>query len=109
MVLVLREMTAPIGRFGSARFVLSGQPFPGTASLFGPARLRLAALLGLLRHLALILVDPLARERAPEPVQELRSRIDLVVVLALRENRQLVRVHGEPRRRLGNVNKAVFD
>jgi hypothetical protein len=39
-------------------------------------------LLGLQRELAVVLVDPLVRERALEPVQELRGRIDLVVVLA---------------------------
>ena len=36
------------------------------------------------------LVEPLAGERALEPVQELRGRINLVVVLALRKHRHLV-------------------
>jgi hypothetical protein len=43
----------------------------------------------------------LVRERAIEPVQELRGRINLVVVLALRKHRHLVEIFGEPGRRLG--------
>src|SRR5271163_2623258 len=44
-----------------------------------------------------------------EPVQHLRSRVDLVVVPASRKSRQLVQVFGEPSRLSGEVNKAVLD
>jgi hypothetical protein len=40
-----------------------------------------------------------------EPVEQLRGRIDLVVVLAVGEDRQLVEVFGEPSRFLGQVDK----
>src|SRR5215472_8405066 len=48
-------------------------------------------------------------ERAFEPVEELRCGIDLVVVFALREDRHLVQVFGDPGCRLGNMDKAVLD
>ena len=40
-----------------------------------------------------------------EPVEHLRGRVDLVVVLALRERRQLVQVFGEPFCLSGDVDK----
>ena len=53
-------------------------------------RVAVATLHGLQRELAVVLADPLVRERALEPVQELRGRIDLVVVLARPDSRNLV-------------------
>ena len=38
-----------------------------------------------------------------EPVEQLGGRVDLVVVLAAREDRQLVQVFGEPAGLLGQV------
>ena len=58
--------------------------------------LRVPAALSLHPH---ELVERLARERAFEPVEELRGRINLVVVLALRKHDHLVEVFGEPWRR----------
>jgi hypothetical protein len=58
-------------------------------SSWGPCEwggLRCTTLFELLCALAVVLQDPLARERAFEPVQELRGRVDLVVVLALGED-----------------------
>jgi hypothetical protein len=71
--------------------------------------LRLAALLGRCVLAAVVLVDALARERRLEPVQELRGRIGSVVVLAVGEHGELVKIFGEPRRRLGDMDKAVLD
>src|SRR6202030_3836947 len=97
------------GRRGSARFVLLGEPFHGTDRPYGFGRLRFVPLLELLRALAHVLVVALARKRLLVPVQELRGRTNLVVVLAFRKHRHLVEVFGEPRRRLRNVDKAVLD
>jgi hypothetical protein len=47
---------------------------------FGWDGLWFASLLGRSRELAVIFEDPLARERALEPIEELGGRIDLVVV-----------------------------
>ena len=58
--------------------------------------MRFALLLGRLGPPPHVLEEPLARERALEPVQELRGRIDLIVVLPLREDGHLVKVFGEP-------------
>src|ERR1700757_2628408 len=68
-----------------------------------------AALLSLLREPAIIFEDTLAGERLLEPVEELSGRIDLIVVLALGEDAHLMQVFCEPRRRLWDVDKAVFD
>ena len=57
----------------------------------------LALLLELLGALAVVLEDALTRERSFEPIQELRSRIHLIVVFALWEEADLVQVFGEPR------------
>src|ERR1700736_6060006 len=70
------------GRRGSARFLLLGEPFHGTDRPYGFGRLRFVPLLELLRALAHVLVVALARKRLLVPVQELRGRFDLVVVLA---------------------------
>src|SRR5712671_4195315 len=86
-----------------------GEPFHGTYRPYGFGRLRFVPLLELLRALAHVLVVALARKRLLVPVQELRGRIDLVVVLAFRKHRHLVEVFGEPRRRLRNMDKAVLD
>jgi hypothetical protein len=51
----------------------------------------------------------LPRKWTLEPVEELRRRIDLVIMLAVGEHSHLMQVFGEPRRRLGDVNKAVLD
>ena len=56
----------------------------GTDRPYGFDRLRFVPLLELLRTLAHVLVVALARKRLLVPVQELRGRIDLVVVLAFR-------------------------
>jgi hypothetical protein len=61
------------------------------------------AALGPFRELTVVFEDALVRERALEPVEKLGGRIDLVVVLAVWENRHLVEVFGEPRRGLGDV------
>ena len=55
------------------------------------------------------LVYPPARYGYFEPVEELSCRVDLVVVLAPREDRHLVEVFGKPGRRLGDVHEAVVD
>ena len=78
----------------------------GTDRPYGFGRLRFVPLLELLRTLAHVLVVALARKRLLEPVQELCSRIDLIVMLAFRKHRHLVEVFGEPRRRLRNMDKA---
>jgi hypothetical protein len=70
--------------------------------------LRFALLLGRLGPPPHVLEEPLARERALEPVQELRGRIDLIVVLPLREDGHLVKVFGEPGRRLRDVDEAIL-
>jgi len=44
-----------------------------------------------------------------EPIEHLGGRVDLVVVLAARQRRQLMEVFGEPPRLLGQVDKAVLD
>src|SRR5215470_11190347 len=59
-----------------------------------------AALLRLLGQHPPELAAPLAGEWALEPVEELRRRVDLVVVLTPGENRHFVQVFGKPRRRL---------
>jgi hypothetical protein len=41
------------------------------------------------------------------PVEHLRCRIDLVVMLAVREDRHLVQIGWEPRCRLGQVDETV--
>src|SRR5262249_17724179 len=46
---------------------------------------------------------------ALEPVEELGGRVDLVVVFAAREDRQLVQVFGAPSGLTGQVDKAVLD
>jgi len=55
------------------------------------------------------LVVPLAWKGLFEPVEKLRGRVCLVVMLALGEYRQLVEVFGEPGGGLRNVNKAVVN
>ena len=94
-------------RRGSARFVLRGKPFGGAAGEYGLGGLRFVGVVGRLRELPVILEEPLARERALEPVQELGGRINLVVVLAVREDGHLVEVLVEPRRRLGDMHKVL--
>src|SRR6516225_5368268 len=72
-----------------------------------PSRLRISA-----PHIAATIVgEGLAGVAGGglEPVEHLRSRVDLVVVLAIGERRQLGEVWGEPRRCLGQVHKAVLD
>jgi len=91
-----REIRAQNGCGGSARFVLLGLPLHAAAGPFGVDGVRLALLLDPFGALAIVLEDALARERALEPIQELRGRIDLIVVLALRKHRQLVAVFSEP-------------
>ena len=61
------------------------------------------------RALARVLEDFPVRHRLLEPIEELRGRIDLVIVLALRKHRHLVEVFGEPRRGLGDMDEAVLD
>src|SRR5438874_2311410 len=72
--------------------VLFGEPFHGADRPLGSHRLHAAAPLGLFGELPVILEDVLAGERALEPVEELRGRIDLVVVLAVREHGHFVQV-----------------
>ena len=71
-------------------FGFASKPFHGAGGRIGWGGLRFATLHGLQRELAVVLADPLVRERALEPVQELRGRIDLVVVLARPDSRNLV-------------------
>jgi hypothetical protein len=44
-----------------------------------------------------------------EPIEQLRRRVDLVVVAAIGESRQLVQILREPRCRTRQVDKAVLD
>jgi hypothetical protein len=53
-------------------------------------------------------VHVLADERRFEPDEELRGPIGLVVMLAVGEHGELVEVFGEPRRGLGDMDKAVW-
>ena len=69
-------------------------PFHGAGSPYGFDELRFALVLDFLRTLAVVLVDALTWERLFAPVQELRGRIGLVVMLAVWEDRQLVEVFG---------------
>src|SRR5215467_3904514 len=55
------------------------------------------------------LVVSLAWKGLFEPVEKLRGRIRLVVVLALWEHGQLVEVFGEPGGTFGDMDKAVLD
>src|SRR5580704_10093272 len=55
------------------------------------------------------LVVSLTRKRLLEPVEKLRGRVRLVVVLAVGEHRQLVEVFGEPRSVLRDADKTVLD
>ena len=50
----------------------------------------------------------LARGPFP-PVEKLRRRVELVVVAAVREDRELVQIVAEPRRLLRHENEAVLD
>ena len=78
-----RPRPGPRLDLGAARHPVAGRGI-------GWGELRFATLHGLQRELAVVLADPLVRERALEPVQELRGRIDLVVVLARPDSRNLV-------------------
>src|SRR6516162_7175367 len=63
----------------------------------------------LLRALSGALEDPPVWHRFLEPIEKLRGRIDLVVVLAFWEDNHLMEVLGEPRRVFGNTDEAVLD
>src|SRR5437764_12485271 len=69
---------------------LLGEPFHRADRPYGFGGLRFALLFERRRALTRPLVIPLVRERALEPLQELRGRIHLVVVLALRKHDHLV-------------------
>jgi hypothetical protein len=71
--------------------------------------LRFALLLERFCALAGVPEVTLTWERLFEPVQELRDRIDLVVVLSLREHHHLVEVFCKPRGRLGDADETVLD
>src|SRR6516165_2315755 len=55
------------------------------------------------------LEDPPVWHRFLDPIEKLRGRIDLVVVLAFWEDDHLMEVLGEPRRVFGNTDEAVLD
>src|SRR6516162_6812688 len=55
------------------------------------------------------LEDPPVWHRFLEPIEKLRGRIDLVVVLAFWEDDHLMEILGEPGRFLRNTDKAVLD
>src|SRR3984893_7624573 len=72
----------------------------------------LAVLLRVLQALILHphpLVVSLTRKRLLEPVEKLRGRVRLVVVLAVGEHRQFVEIFGEPRSVLRDSDKTVLD
>src|SRR5262245_50255476 len=94
---------------GSARFLLFGAPFHRADRPHGLGGLRFALLLGGFGVPAVEFEDVLAGERLLVPVEELRRRIGLVVMLAVWEDRELVEVFGEPWRGLGDVDKAILD
>src|SRR6266850_2473959 len=60
-------------------------------------------------HSSIVLEDALVRHWPLEPVEELRGGIDLIVMLAVREDGQLMEVFGKPRCGLRYVDKAVLD
>ena len=109
-----REATGgPVDTFrrrncGSARFVLVGEPFHGAEGPYGLDGLRFACRLGRLGPHPHQLEKPLAGERALEPVQELRGRIDLVVVLTVGEDGELVEIFVEPRCGLGDAGELTL-
>ena len=74
--------------------------------------MRRAGLLGFVL-LSIQMPDPRigagAAAGALEPVEHLGGRVDLVVVLAFGEDRQLVEVFGKPGRLLWQMHKAVLD
>jgi len=76
-------------------------PHTGRRLQANPISFRVLGVLTALSSRAVVLQDPLARVRLLEPIQELRGRVDLIVVLALGKHRQLVQVFDEPWRRLG--------
>src|SRR5262249_9073367 len=90
---------------GSVRFLLFDAPFHRADRPHGLGGLRFALLLGGFGVPAVEFEDVLAGERLLVPVEELRRRIGLVVMLAVWEDRELVEVFGEPWRGLGDVDK----
>ena len=62
-----------------------------------------------LELLTVVFEDPLARERFFEPVEKLRSRVDLVVIFAFRKDRHLVQVLGQPGCGLRDIDEAILD
>jgi len=60
-------------------------------------------------HSPSVLENSPARHWLLEPVQELSCRIDLVVVLALWEDRHLMQILGEPGCGLRDIDKAILD
>jgi hypothetical protein len=61
------------------------------------------------RDLTIKFIDRPTRHRRFKPIEKLRGRIDLIVVLAFRENHHLVEVFGEPRGGFREVNEAILD
>src|SRR6266850_6236093 len=60
-------------------------------------------------HFSIVLEDALVRHWPLEPVEELRGRIDLIVMLAIGKDGHLMEVFGEPGRALRYVDKAILD
>ena len=56
-----------------------------------------------------VFVDPPARHRLFDPIEELGGRVDLVVMFALRKDRHFVQVFSEPGCGFWDVNKPTFD
>jgi len=52
---------------------------------------------------------PLDRAWTPEPIEELRGRVDLVVMLAVGKDGKFVEIFGEPWRGFGDVDKTILD
>src|SRR5437899_3951812 len=61
------------------------------------------------RHSSVELEDALVRHRLVDPVEELRGRIDLIVMLAIGKDGHLMEVFGEPGRTLRDIDKPVLD
>src|SRR5882724_11590709 len=60
-------------------------------------------------HFSIVLEDALVRHWPLEPVEELGGGVDLVVMLAVREDGHLMEIFGKPRSGLRYVDKAVLN
>src|SRR5215472_7649270 len=105
----LRERRLRSGCHSLGRFRLLGLPLHRALGEHGFDGLRFGLLFERLHASAHHLEERPAWHGLLGPVQKLRGRVDLVVVFAVGEHRQLMEVFGEPGRVLGNADKAVLD